>query len=139
MLLYYKILVYIIHLLRKANNRCCISHTTSTCIERFVVFELLKWASNPASLQVLGLYISLHNMLPQIFSYFLKIVYLQMSYFGFNLLKISHGALSTAFIPLRLTTLSFCHNFKRSMNLAISLLRGIIIVTIVLLQRSHSS
>jgi hypothetical protein len=52
-LLYYKTLVYIIHLLSIANNKHCISHTTSTCIEKFVVLESLEWVHSPTSLQVL--------------------------------------------------------------------------------------
>ena len=70
-----------------ANNKCRIGHTTSTGIEKLVAPESLEWAQSPSSLQVLGLYLPLHTMLLQIFSSFLKIVYLQISYFGFNPLK----------------------------------------------------
>jgi hypothetical protein len=84
---------------------------------------------------------SLHTMIPQITSSSVKIVYLQISYLGLN----SYDALSTALITLRLvqheywlTTLSSYRNCKRSRNLAISLLRGIVIMTVVLPRRSHS-
>jgi hypothetical protein len=47
-LLYYKDLVYIIHLLWKANNMCCISHTTSTSIEK--LFLLNHWSGHTVPL-----------------------------------------------------------------------------------------
>jgi hypothetical protein len=39
----------------RANNRCCISHTTSTGIEQFVALKILEWAYNPTSIQILGM------------------------------------------------------------------------------------
>jgi maltodextrin utilization protein YvdJ len=47
----------------RANNRCCICHTTSTCIEQFVALKTLVWAY-------------LHTMLLQITSSSVKMVYL---------------------------------------------------------------
>jgi hypothetical protein len=69
----------------------------------------------------------LHNMLFRITPFSIKIIYLQTFLFGFILLKhTSYGALSIVLV------------FSES-RVAISLLRGIVIMTIVLPQWSHLS
>jgi hypothetical protein len=91
--LYYKSPVYIVHLLWRATNRYCISHTTSTGIEKFVSLESLEWACSPASLQVLDFYIPC-SFRWCIFNFLIWV---------YSIKKLtSYGALSTGLISLRL-------------------------------------
>jgi hypothetical protein len=75
----------LIHLLSRANNRCCISHTTSTGNEKFIVLESLEWVRSPTSLQVLGFYIPYHAPLDYLI--FCKDGVSPNFLFEFNLLK----------------------------------------------------
>jgi hypothetical protein len=78
---------------------------------------------------------SFHTMLPQI----TPSSVFNLSYFGFILLKsISFGALSTVLVFLSLIAI-FLSKCKRFRNLAIFVLRGIFIMTVILPQRLPSS
>jgi hypothetical protein len=114
---------------------CYMSHTTSTWCWTLPILSHWSrhWSYFSSSRR------SFHTMLPQINPSGVRIAYLQSFLFWvYSVKSISFGALSTVLVFLSLIAI-FLLNCKMFRNLAISVLRGIFIMTVVLPQRSPSS